>query len=255
MIDIHCHILPEVDDGSPDMTHSLAMAQRAASEGIKKIIATPHHRDGRYNTPQQLVLKKVDELNKRLQEENIPVTILPGQEIHIFGEMADELEAKELLTLSEGSQYVLVEFPSSHVPRYAEQLMFDIQLKGYMPIIAHPERNQEIIENPDVLYSLIKRGAYSQVTALSVAGGFGKKIQKFSLSLIENNLTHFVASDAHNTKTRPFKMDKAIDVVEKKFDTDMVYQLMENSELLVEGQTAYKEAPRKIKKKKILGLF
>ncbi|MGM0843658.1 MAG: tyrosine-protein phosphatase [Bacillota bacterium] len=255
MIDIHSHILPGVDDGSQDMTQSIAMAQKAAEEGIKSIIATPHHRDGRYLNPAGNVIDLVEQLNERLKEERIPVTILPGQEIHIYGELAEEMQKSELLTLGGDSQYVLVELPSSHVPRYTEQLLFDLQLKGFIPIIAHPERNQEIIENPEKLYSLVKKGSCSQVTALSVSGGFGKKIQKFSLSLIEHNLAHFIASDAHNTRTRPLKMKKALDVVEKKFGSGMVYQLMENGELLVEGKTAYMDAPQHIKQKKILGLF
>ncbi|RIW36062.1 tyrosine protein phosphatase [Bacillus salacetis] len=255
MIDIHSHILPGVDDGAPDFTHSIAMAQQAVKEGIKTMIATPHHLDGKYTNPGRLIRERVAELNQRIEEENVPVKILSGQEIRIFGELADELSGTELLTLGETGPYVLIELPSSQVPRYTEQLLFDIQLKGYIPVIAHPERNQEIIENPGQLYNLVKKGAYSQVTALSVAGGFGKKIQKFSLSLIEHNLSHFIASDAHNTRTRPFKMAQALDVIEKKFGSGMVYQLVENAELMVEGSMAYKEDPRKVRQKKILGIF
>jgi protein-tyrosine phosphatase len=255
LIDIHCHILPGLDDGAQGMEESVAMARQAAEEGIRTIIATPHHRDGRYDNAASKVLESVRQLNEKLTEASIPVSILPGQEIHIFGELANELTGTELLTLTDESPYVLVELPSSHVPRYTEQLLFDIQLKGFIPIIAHPERNQEIMENPDKLYKLVDKGAYSQVTALSVAGGFGKKIQKFSLSLLEHNLAHFIASDAHHVKTRPFKMKQALETVEKKFGNVMVHQLVENGELLAEGQTAFKDRPHRIKKKKVLGLF
>lgn len=255
LIDIHSHILPGVDDGPPDMTSSIAMAQQAATEGIRTIIATPHHRDGRFLNPAQNIVDLVAQLNERLVEEDIPVKVLPGQEIHIFGDMARELEEGELMPLTGEGSYVLVELPASHVPHYTEQLLFDIQVKGFIPIIAHPERNQEIVENPDKLYSLIKKGAYSQVTALSVAGGFGKKLQKFSLSLLDHNLAHFIAADAHDTRKRPFKLNKAYEVIEKKFGSGMVFQLMENAELLAEGKTAFKDVPSRIKQKRILGIF
>ena len=101
---------------------------------------------------------------------------------------------------------MLIEFPSSHLPRYANKLLFDLQVQGIVPIIVHPERNREIMENPDRLYNLVKEGALSQLTGTSVTGKMGKKIQKFSFDLIQTNLTHFIASDAHNTTTRPFDL-------------------------------------------------
>jgi protein-tyrosine phosphatase len=255
MIDLHCHILPGIDDGAPDITHSLAMAQAASKEGIRQIVATPHHHDGKYVNNRDVVFQKVKELNERLTEEKIPVTILPGQEIHLFGELDEEMNSGQFLPLNHTSPYLLVELPSSHVPRYTEQLLFNLQLKGYVPIIAHPERNREISENPGKLYSLIKKGAYSQVTALSVAGGFGKKAQKLSLNLLENNLAHFVASDAHNTRTRPFKMEQALNTIEKKIGTSKVYELTENAQYVIEGQAVIKDMPTKIKSRKILGIF
>lgn len=255
VIDIHCHILPGIDDGAQTIEDSISMARLAVQEGITSIIATPHYKNGSYENKKQDILVKVAELNNALEKEAISLEILPGQEPRIYGEMLEDYEKDEILTLNYGGKYLFVELPSGHVPRYTERLLYDIQMKGLTPIIVHPERNSELIQNPDILFNLVEKGTLTQVTASSVAGHFGKSIKKFSLQLIEANLTHFIASDAHNVSKRSFKMTEAIDIVQKEFGMDMVYLFTENAELLVEGKTVFKEMPEKVKKKKILGIF
>jgi protein-tyrosine phosphatase len=257
MIDLHCHILPNVDDGPQSLAESIEMAKQAVKEGITTIIATPHHRNEKYENHHQTIFRKVEEFNSVLKKENLNLSVLVGQEPRIYGEMIDGLQTGEVGTINhEGkSKYVLVELPSGHVPRYTSQLLFDMQLKGYVPVIVHPERNQEIIENPEILYQLVKKGALTQVTASSVTGHFGKTIKNFTHQLIEANLTHFIASDAHNTTSRGFKMVDAYGAIEKKYGNEMVYVFRENAELLVKGLSVYKEVPERVKKKKILGLF
>ncbi|MGN8646350.1 tyrosine-protein phosphatase [Gracilibacillus sp. HCP3S3_G5_1] len=255
MIDIHCHILPGVDDGAKHAEDSVQMAKNAVSQGINTIIATPHHMNGSYDNYKDDILIAVDQLNDRLQEEDIPLTILPGQETRINGEMLTDLENGQLLPLNETSGYLFVELPSNHVPRYTKQLMFDLQLKGIKPIIVHPERNKELIENPDILYDLVSNGTLTQVTAASIAGKFGKKIKKFSLQLIEANLTHFIASDAHNITSRGFVMQDAHALVKDKFGSSVLYWYMENAQYLVNGDHVVGDVPEKIKRKKIMGMF
>jgi protein-tyrosine phosphatase len=255
MIDIHCHILPDVDDGAKTMEDSIEMAKAAVADGITTIIATPHHQNGRYINDKSRIIERVQTLNEVLTKQNIPLTILPGQEPRIYGELVQDYEKGEVLTLNNGNKYVMVEFPSSQVPRYAEQLLFDIQLQGLHPIIVHPERNAQIMEQPDVLYNLVKKGALTQVTASSLTGHFGKKIQKFSQQLIEVNLTHFIASDAHNTSGRTFRLSEAYDIIEKQYGVDMMYFFTENAEYLVKGQMVDRGEPEKVKRKKFLGIF
>ncbi|PLS17786.1 tyrosine protein phosphatase [Bacillus sp. M6-12] len=254
MIDIHNHILPGLDDGAADAQASLEMAKLALSEGIHTIIATPHHKNGRFLNPKETIEKKVDEFNQLLKSNSISLTILPGQENRITGDLLDEYEAGEILTLNH-TNYVFIELPSNHVPRYTEKMVFDAQMNGLIPIIVHPERNQEIIENPDILYNLVKNGTLSQITASSISGHFGKKIKKFSSQLIEANLAHFIASDAHNVTSRSFRLIEAYDEIEKIYGVDTVYQFSENAELLVTGDAIYKEVPEKVKTKKFLGIF
>lgn len=254
MIDIHCHILAGIDDGAQTDNDSLAMAKVAVQEGITTIVATPHHKNGRYLNPKQDVLLKVSELNKRLQDEQIDLKILPGQETAISGEFLEDYENGHVLTLNE-TNYVFVELPSDHVPRYTEKMLFDLQLKGLIPVIVHPERNREIHERPELLYKLVEKGALAQLTAGSVCGRFGKKIKRFSEQLIEANLVHFIASDAHNITSRGFHLQQAYDVVEKLYGMDMVYLYRENAELLVEGMNVFKEVPQRVKRKRFLGIF
>jgi protein-tyrosine phosphatase len=254
LIDIHSHILPGVDDGAQTLDDAINMAKLAVEEGITKIIATPHHQNGKYINRKHDVLDRVIELNQLLQGENIPLEVLPGQETRIYGELLEDLEKGEILTLNQ-TNYLFVELPSGHVPRYTEKLLFDVQLKGVTPIIVHPERNAEILENPDILYNLVKKGALTQVTAGSISGHFGKKIQKFSLQLIEANLTHFISSDAHNTSTRSFRVKESISEIEKEFGSQAVYYFQENAQILIQGQAIYNQEPSQIKRKKFLGIF
>jgi protein-tyrosine phosphatase len=254
LIDIHSHILPGVDDGAHTVEDSINMARLAVEEGITKIIATPHHQNGKYINRKQDILKRVSELNRLLQNENIPLEVLPGQETRIYGELLEGLEKGDILPLNQ-SNYLFIELPSGHVPRYTEKLLFDVQLKGLTPVIVHPERNSEIIENPDKLLNLVKKGSLTQVTAGSITGHFGKKIQKFSFQLIESNLTHFVSSDAHNITTRSFRMRDSINEIEKEFGSQAVYYFKENAEYLLQGQALYKQEPNSIKRKKFLGVF
>lgn len=254
MIDIHCHILPGVDDGPSTIEESIEMAKEAVAEGISIIIATPHHHNNQYINTKENIIHHVNYLNSVLKKENIPLEILPGQENRIFGELIDDFQKGEILTLT-NSNYLFIEFPTASVPKYSDRLLYDIQIEGLTPIIVHPERNKEIIENPSVLYNLVKNGALTQLTAASLAGYFGKNIQKFSRKLIENNLTHFVASDAHNVYNRTFKLNEAYEIISKEFGNDYAYMFKENSESIVRNELVIKEIPEKIKKKKILGIF
>lgn len=254
MIDIHCHILPGIDDGAATIEDTLEMARAAVKEGITTIIATPHHKNNQFNNLKSSILTKVNDLNTVLKQENIPLTVLPGQEVRIYGEVLEDYYKEEILTLNH-TQYLFIEFPSSSVPRYAERLLYELQTEGIIPIIVHPERNKELQEKPDLLYQFVKNGALTQVTASSVAGYFGKNVKKFSEQLIEHNLTHFVASDAHNTHNRSFKLNQAFDLIETGFGVDYVDLFIGNVNSVVEDSNVNKEAPLLIKRRKFLGVF
>lgn len=254
MIDLHCHILPNVDDGPSTIEESIEMARKALSEGIRTIIATPHHKNGAFENPKDKIIKNVDKLNRRLAAEGIDIKVLPGQETRICGEIVEALNRDEISTLN-GSPYLFIEFPSDHIPNYTGQILFELLMNGIKPIIVHPERNKEIIEYSDSLYHLVKNGALVQLTASSITGDYGKKIQRFSFDLIEAGMAHVVASDAHNTSTRTFKLGDAYQLIEKKFGTDARFYFQENAQLVVNNQTIFAGPPVRITKKKFMGLF
>lgn len=254
MIDIHCHILHGLDDGAQNLIDSLEMAKAAVNNGIHKVVATPHHKTSRYNNPKSAIVEKVNELNELLQENQVPLEVLLGQEVRIFGDFVEDYKNEQILTVNL-QNYVLIEFPSNHVPSYTEQLFYDIQMNGLIPIIVHPERNSQIVEQPEKLFNLVEKGALSQLTASSITGDLGKKIQKFSFQLIDANLTHFIATDAHNITSRPFNLAEAYNVVEKEYGIDFVDMFLENAELMIDGKMIYREDPERIKRKKILGIF
>lgn len=255
MIDIHCHILPGIDDGAQDEQAAIEMGRAADKEGITHIIATPHNRTSQFNNTRDSIIANVNLLNQLFEEEQINVMILPGQENRIFGDMIEAIEDGELLTMNDKEKYLFVEFPSNHVPRYTSQLFYDLQNKGIVPVIVHPERNSEIITSPDLLYKLVKNGALSQVTAASLIGKFGKKIRRFSQQLFDNNLAHFIASDAHNVTNRAFHMKAADQELKQLFGTDMQFMIQENAALFKNGQMVNVEPPLHVKEKKFLGLF
>ncbi|RDY71612.1 tyrosine protein phosphatase [Halobacillus trueperi] len=254
MIDLHSHILPGLDDGAQTMEESVEMARLAVEQGIDTVVATPHHLHTRYSNPKSLVIQKTIQLNEELFQQGIDLTVLPGQEIRLNGDL-EAFESEELLSINKNSGYVFLELPNHEIPHYAKKMMYDIQLLGYKPVLVHPERNKMIRQQPNELYNFVKNGAITQVTAASIAGKLGKEVQKFSYQMIEFNLTHLVASNAHDSKKRGFFMKEAYSKIEKKFGTDLMYQFMENAHVVLEGEMVYTDPPERIRTKKRLGIF
>lgn len=217
MIDLHCHILPGVDDGAKSMEESIQMAELAVKEGITHILATPHHQKRDWMNEKHDVIKKVQALQSELDAREIDLTLFPGQEVTMYGELLEDIKEDKILFIDEHQQYVLIEWPSTSIPSYTERLFYDLQSSGITPIIVHPERNHQILEQPNRLKPFVDKGAMAQLTAASYTGGFGKKIEKLSRQLIEANLVHFIASDAHNVTNRPFYMKEASALLEKEF--------------------------------------
>ncbi|GAA0367776.1 tyrosine-protein phosphatase [Bacillus horti] len=252
MIDIHSHILYGVDDGPRTLGESLELAAEATANGIRQIIATPHHKNGVYDNPKQSVLELVEEFQRELDRQQIPLTVYPGQEVHVYDSILEDIHNHELLTLDKHHKYLLLELPNDSVPPFMEELLYDIQLLGVTPIIPHPERNVAIRKRPSMLYQMIRKGALAQITAASVVGKFGKGIQKFSFQCIEHNLCHMIASDAHKAGKRGFHLQDAYKVIRKKFGIDVEHQLLRNTEWMMNGVDMYVNPPQKIERKSTL---
>src|SRR5699024_1485137 len=163
------------------------------------------------------------EFQVKVDEENIPLTVFPGQEVRLHGEILENIQNDEICFIDEMNQYVLIEFPTSSVPDYSERLFFELQSAGITPVIVHPERNHAILKNPSILYDFVSRGVLAQVTAASYIGKFGKEIEKLSNQLIEADLVHFIASDAHNVTSRKYYMQHAYEKLEKDFGKEKAH--------------------------------
>jgi protein-tyrosine phosphatase len=199
MIDIHCHALYGVDDGPFDLEASLQLCRLSFKEGIRKIIATPHYIIGE-NCAHD-IKERVAVLNNELRKNYIKMEIYPGNEAFIDYNLVDKLISGECLSLN-NSKYVLLELPMLEVPRFTAEVIYEIQLKGYVPIIAHPERNRVICEKPEIIYKLVKDGCLMQLNSTSLMGYSGEKSQNTAKQLLKHNLAHFIATDAHSTGVR-----------------------------------------------------
>ena len=248
IVDLHCHILPGIDDGSKNLETSLKLAEAAVADGVTHILATPHHLDNDYVNHKDDVIKVCDDFQTELDNRDIPLTVFPGQEVHINGDLVERYN--DLLGIDEQKRYMLLEFPHGDVPGYAEQLIFDLKRKGTIPVIVHPERNKKIQDNLDILYDFISNGALAQVTATSYVGGFGEHVAQISHDMVEHNLVQVVASDAHSLPGRKFVLSEALYQIAEDFGEEKAIEFESNAEKLINGDYVAARDYSPIKKKK-----
>ncbi|MDN3451559.1 capsular biosynthesis protein [Planococcus sp. APC 3906] len=246
MIDTHSHILAGLDDGAATMEETLGLLEQAVEEGITGIIATPHGHHPNFPTDVPKMQLQLEATRQLVLEKNLPLEIYSGQECRLSDKLPERLASGEALPLAE-SRYVLLELPSNGVPAYTVQIIQELIASNYIPIIAHAERNQGIIEKPERLSKLLLHGAVAQVTAGSVAGTFGKAIQKTAMSLINANLIHVYGSDVHHLERRPFHFIEGLDYLEKKKLGDVAEILLENNERIVNNEQLIILEPQSIK--------
>lgn len=248
LVDIHCHILPKIDDGSPSLEASIELAHQAVADGIKYILATPHHMDRHYTNHVSSIRQVVETFQTELDRQGIDLKIFPGQEVHLNGEMMANLD--DLMGIDEGRKYMLLELPHGMVPSYLDEVVFQLSCKGITPVIAHPERNARIIAEPEILYNLIKQGVLAQVTATSLVGTLGKQVQKTAKEFVKCGLVQMVASDAHVLRNREFAMTKAYQVL-SEMDPGYSEQFVQNARDILNGDDVSVgsiEMPRKKQK-------
>ena len=210
MIDIHCHLLPAIDDGPASWEESLELARLLLNEGVETAITTPHWIKGsEWQSDSSYVLELVDELNLKLGEEKIPLKVLPGMEIGINENLVELAKDGKILMLG-GGNHILMETPYVSIPYGIKEIIFRLKVSGFEPILAHPERCGEIQSNPKGLKDIVDSGALIQVTTSSLLGYFGKRARECAISLAKDGLVHFVASDAHSPYKRPPIIKEAI---------------------------------------------
>lgn len=219
-IDIHCHIISDIDDGAKDEAMALEMLKIAERKGTGHIIATPHYVYGNTRYGFNTIIEKCEALNRLAASAGINITVYPGCEVFITPELIELYEQGLIGTLA-NSRYMLVEFPMMSIPPYTDNVLYNLQLKGITPIIAHPERCSEIQYDPERLKSFIDRGILAQVNSGSITGLYGRESKKTAMRLIKEDLVQFVASDAHSASGRNPDMSKAAAIIEKNYGLKM----------------------------------
>jgi len=231
MIDLHSHLLPNLDDGPRTLEDSIQMCRISYQDGIKTIVATPHILPGIYKNDRSTILSKVHELNEaikrlgvgiqtpnselRTPNSELSLKILPGADVHFSSDILQRYEDEEIVTVNDRGRYLMIEFAFQGIPYQAEEVLFQLLTRGIIPIISHPERNMEIGQRPKRYYEMVRMGCLGQVTAMSLTGEFGPGVRRIAEKLLTKRLVHMIASDAHSTDGRPPILSTAVKAAEK----------------------------------------
>jgi protein-tyrosine phosphatase len=209
-VDIHCHLLPGIDDGAKDWRDTLAMARLAADDGFSTIVTTPHQLGNWSQNTGEDIRHLTAQVQNVLREQKIPITLLAGGDVRIEPDLIAKIRSGEVMTLADRGRHVLLELPHElYVP--LDRLLEELRAAGLVGILSHPERNQGILARPEVLEPLVRGGCLMQVTAGSLAGSFGPGIGKFAAWMVSEGLVHFLATDAHSPRSRRPIMSRAFD--------------------------------------------
>lgn len=200
MIDIHCHILYGLDDGPQDLEQSMELIRELKKKGVEKIIASPHYISGDDYVPGcEEIREKVKLLQEEIDKEDLGIKVYSGMEVYASHDTVERIKNNEILSLND-SRYILIEFPMQMVPKYMSDLLFAMQLEGFTPIIAHPERYCSDYRKNKLLDNLVDKGVLLQINSESILGTHGKKAKKAAYHLLRKGKVHLVASDSHSTK-------------------------------------------------------
>ena len=239
MIDLHCHILPGVDDGAETMEDALAMARMAAESGVTHLIATPHcnlpyTRDKNYVTPE--LLSRFVQLRTAIQEAGIPLKLYPGCEVLCTPEVPELIRQNKLLPLG-NSNYLLVEFFFDEDLYYIDDMLSAIAVAGMRPVIAHPERYDAVQNNPQIVERWFHRGYIIQLNKGSILGRLGRRAKQTADWVLRRGLAHVVASDAHSPVARTTQMTELQDYLNYHCAPEYAHILLqENPHRILNGR-------------------
>lgn len=246
MLDMHSHILPGLDDGAPDMETALEMARMAVAAGIKTVVATPHYMKGTVENSADVVRRSTAEFQQALDSEGIALKIMPGAEVYLDLETPGLLKKGELMTVNDKGKYLLVEMPMGEIPRYTEEVLFELNVQGVTPVIAHPERNLAVISKPELIVEFVEKGCLLQVNTGSIMGYYGRKVRKTAQLLVRKGLIHVVGSDMHSPGECCRTMKRALQSIEE-LKHGKLEEILENSIAIVNGEEVRVRQPANIR--------
>ena len=218
-VDVHCHLLPGIDDGSQNMEQTMEMLRIAEANGISDAIVTPHYKQGRVGTPRKVIGEMIQEVESLARQNGLSIRLHPGTEIYYNSSLEEKLESGWLSRMND-TEFVLVEFNPLENYSYVRNAMEDLLGMGYHPILAHVERYQCMLGNLENVRSLRDLGCRIQVNAGSVAGNYGFKVKHFIKKLLKEELIDYVGTDAHDVRSRSPEMKKCAEVIRKYCDQD-----------------------------------
>lgn len=210
MIDLHCHILPGIDDGPETMDEALELARMVVARGITHSVVTPHIQPGTWDNDRRIIQKTYEQFREALAQAGIDLKLGMAAEVRVCGEIMPLFMQEQLPFLGEweGSRVMLLELPHGGIPVGTDKLVQWLIQRDVLPMIAHPERNKAIMRDLDKIEPFVDMGCLFQVTAGSLAGQFGGQAQDRAQAIIEEGWATILASDAHNRQHRPPNLDE-----------------------------------------------
>lgn len=256
MIDIHCHLLANVDDGSKSNEESIELIKKAVSKGVTDIVLTPHFiLDTKYNLDPKVINEKFLKLKEDINREKISVNLYLGNEVFIESNLLYLYNNKMFMTLN-NSRYLLFEFSMNNYYNGIKQLLFDLKKEGIEPIIAHPERYSFIQNNPLLLNELVSHGAKLQLDLGSYYSVYGKKAKKIFKLIIKKNMASFIATDTHHLKDIYYdKIDDITNDLEKYISKEEIEDLLINNPKKVINNEIIKNDSYEVIKKTIFNKY
>lgn len=225
MIDLHCHILPGIDDGASDSSVSVAMARMMVAQGVTTVACTPHILPGLYHNSGPDIRDATARLQELFDQEGIPLCLVPGADVHMAPDFIAGLRSGRLLTIAD-SRYVLVEPPHHSAPPQLEDFFFNLVVAGYVPILTHPERLSWVPSRYGIIKKLVRSGVWMQITAGSFAGAFGRNALYWAQRMLDEGCVHLIATDAHDAERRPPDLAAGRDLVAKRVGPEEAQRLV-----------------------------
>jgi protein-tyrosine phosphatase len=227
MIDLHCHLLPGIDDGPQTLEESIELCRIATADGVTHAIVTPHIHPGRWENTRQSIQRDCENLQSELLKNNIPLQLGFAAEVRLTDQIMQQVDDNEIPFYGEvdGYNIMLLEFPHGHIIPGSDKLVAWLLQRNIRPLIAHPERNKQIMKDPTQLQPFIKAGCWLQVTAGSVTGNFGEQAQHIAHQLLKDDFVTVLASDGHNAKARQPALQQAFDAIAVQYGTERARRL------------------------------
>ena len=222
MIDIHAHVLPQVDDGPGTWEESLALLQRGEEDGIRGAVCTSHVLDRLDERLEAELTEKFETLKRMASKQGLKMSLWLGSEIHTNAHFS--LRSR-VATLNGNGKYILMELPMGDIPKDVEDKFFQIRIEGVYPILAHPARNSRILQNPQKAFQFVQKGVLLQLNAGSILGKFGKRVKRLANEMLDHQMVHFIASDCHSPNNRSMVLSNAYEVVDRGWGTETAERL------------------------------